>query len=560
MYKITLTLALTVFLFISCQEPEQEIRIYHNPIIAGYYPDPSICKVKDDYYLVNSSFAHYPGVPIFHSKDLVNWNQIGHILDRPSQLNLDGLGVSRGIFAPTIRYNEGSFFMITTSVDGIGNFVVTSDKPEGPWSDPVTLPDVWGIDPSIFFDDDGKSYVIYNGDAPDNNPLYNGHRAIWMREFDKDNLKTTSDKILLVNGGTDLSKKPIWIEGPHIYKHNGFYYLIAAEGGTGFNHSQVVFRSKEVKGPYIPWKGNPMITQKHLDPNRRFAVTNTGHADFIQTQNNEWWTVFLASRPYEKNLYNTGRETFLAPVNWTEDGWPYIEPYQEAVRMVDTAPNLQEFANNDFPKNGNFKLRDNFEKENLNLYWLFLRTVREKWHTIEGGKLKINVRPEAITERLNISMISRRQQHINCSAIAHLEFTPADTNEIAGITAFQNEEHFYLLGKTIINDKQMIGVFSFNKENNKVERMGVYPIDSKSQELKIEMEGSKCHFSFREEGNSEWTYILENADAKILSTDIAGGFVGTILGMYASSNGKPSDNIALFDWFEYIGNDPSFDL
>jgi alpha-N-arabinofuranosidase len=551
---------LLFLILVACNSTKtDEQKYFKNPILAGYYPDPSICRVDNNYYLVNSSFSHYPGIPIFQSTDLVNWKQIGHVLDRPSQLDLDGLAVSEGIFAPAISYNKGTFYLITTLVGNGGNFVVTAKDPAGPWSDPKFLPDVPGIDPSLFFDSNGKTYIVHNGGAPDNKPQYDGHRAIWLYEFDPVNLEVISEKKLLVDGGTDITKKPIWIEGPHIYKRNDYYYLIAAEGGTGYNHSEVVFRSRTVDGPYEPWKGNPILTQKHLDPGRINPVTNTGHADFIQTQNNEWWAVFLGCRPYKENIYNTGRETFLAHVNWTEDGWPKIEPYQQAVRLFDSIPNLEENIVKDFPKNDNFILKDDFIDSTLEHYWIFLRTCREKWYDINNGSLDIKLRPESITERKNISLVARRQQHTSCTAIAKMNFTPADTNEIAGIVSFQNEEFFYLLGKKIVNNNIMLGVFSYDKTTNQMITLAIEPATGDEQLLKIEIAGELCSFSVKD-GDKDWQTILKNADNTILSTEKAGGFVGAILGMYASSNGKQSENTVKFDWFEYKGDDEIFNL
>ncbi|UCD39311.1 MAG: glycoside hydrolase family 43 protein, partial [Fidelibacterota bacterium] len=217
---------------------------FMNPILAGFYPDPSICRVDDSFYLVNSTFAYFPGIPIFHSRDLVNWQLLGHVLDRREQLDTDGLGVSRGIFAPAIRYHQGLFYVTCTLVDKGGNFVVTASNPAGPWSNPVWVPEINGIDPSMFFDTNGKAYIVYNSVAPDDKPLYEGHRTIRMYEFDLENLRVIGKELLLVNGGVDLSKEPIWIEGPHIFRKDGYYYLIAAEGGTAEQHSEVVFRSE----------------------------------------------------------------------------------------------------------------------------------------------------------------------------------------------------------------------------------------------------------------------------------------------------------------------------
>ena len=183
---------------------------YYNPILAGFYPDPTIIRVGDDYYVATSSFAYFPGVPIFHSRDLINWTQIGHILDRPSQLNVDSAGVSRGIFAPALSYHDGTFYMITTLIDRGGNFYVTAKNPAGPWSDPVWLSEIDGIDPSFFFDDDGKSYVLNNG-PPVGEPLYEGHRAIWIQQYDFTTKRLVGSRSVLVNGGVDLAKRPIWI-------------------------------------------------------------------------------------------------------------------------------------------------------------------------------------------------------------------------------------------------------------------------------------------------------------------------------------------------------------
>ena len=284
-------------------------RTYINPILPGFYPDPSICRVQDDYYLVASSFSYYPGLPLFHSKDLIHWRQIGHALDRPSQLNLDNLELSQGCFAPAIHYYKGTFYITNTLVGGGGNFIITAKNPERPWSDPDWILHTPGIDPSLFFDDNGKVYWVSNGDPP--RSRYDGHKVIWMQEIDLKGMKLVLDtKQILVDGGSNPDKNPIWIEAPHLFKKDSYYYLIAAEGGTFKNHSEVVFRSNTITGPYESFKDNPILTQHHLPPGRKNAITCTGHADFVETQTGEWWAVFLGCRPYEpckKIHYNTGR-------------------------------------------------------------------------------------------------------------------------------------------------------------------------------------------------------------------------------------------------------------
>ncbi|MDB5687060.1 MAG: xylan 1,4-beta-xylosidase, partial [Rhizorhabdus sp.] len=272
---------------------------YRNPILAGFYPDPSIVRVGPDFYLVNSSFSWFPGIPIWHSRDLVHWRQIGNAIDRPEQLDFKGLGMSRGVFAPDISHHGGRFYIINTCVDCGGNFVITARDPRGPWSNPVWLKDLGGIDPSLFFDDDGSAWIV-NNDGPEGKPLYDGHRAIWLRRFDPGTLQASGPPRLIVNGGVDLARKPVWIEGPHLFKKDGVYYLMAAEGGTGTDHSEVIFRADQIDGPYVPAPSavNPILTQRDLDPARSAPITSAGHADLVKLDNGDWWAVFLATRPY----------------------------------------------------------------------------------------------------------------------------------------------------------------------------------------------------------------------------------------------------------------------
>ncbi|MCX7798416.1 MAG: glycoside hydrolase family 43 protein [Melioribacter sp.] len=550
-------------LFISLIFGKEKSKFF-NPILAGFYPDPSICRVGDDYYLVNSTFAYFPGIPVFKSKDLVNWKLIGHVLDRPEQANLNGLGVSRGVFAPSIRYHKGIFYVTSTLVDAGGNFVVTAKNPEGPWSNPVWIPEINGIDPSLFFDDDGKTYIVYNSVAPDNKPLYDGHRTIRMYEFDIEKLKVIGEEKILVNGGTDISKKTIWIEGPHIFKKDGYYYLIAAEGGTAENHSEVVFRSIKVDGPYLPYDKNPILTQRHLNPEREFPITCTGHADFVETPNGDWWAVFLGCRPYKpykENYYNTGRETFLAPVKWI-DGWPIINPEFEEVQYsysYPVKPN-KKFAVRKY--SGNFKFIDEFNSTNLGKDWIFLRTPLEKWYEIKNGKLRIKVRPESCSDKLNPSFIGHRQQHQNCSAMIKMQFEPKTENEKAGIVIFQNENHYYFLCKSIKNKIPVVELYKSTNEGN-LELLEEKFLDkvniNKELILKIEAKGKDYSFYYGFNRN-KLTLLKDKVDGTFLSTKIAGGFVGAVFGLYATSLGKESNSFANYSWFEYKGNDEVYNL
>lgn len=552
----------------SCSKPVQEQEeqsdeqqeTFLNPILSGFYPDPSITRVGEDYYLVLSTFSYFPGVPIFHSKDLVNWNQIGNILDRPEQLDLDGLGVSRGIFAPTIEYHDGVFYMVTTLVDNGGNFVVTATDPAGPWSDPVWLPEVSGIDPSLFFDDDGKAYILYNSEAPDDKPLYDGHRTIRMNEFDFENLQTVGDNIILVNGGIDLSQKPVWIEGPHIYKKDGYYYLMAAEGGTSVNHSEVILRSKEVKGEYIPWDKNPILTQRHLPNDRENPVSATGHADLIETQNGEWWAVFLATRPYDlQDSYNLGRETYLAPVKW-EDGWPIINPDHDEVQFSYHLPDLPKGEKAAFPLNGNFQYKDNFDEGELPVYWLMLRTPRSEWYSLDDpkGSLTLAVRPETVSGTGNPSFLAKRQQHVKGEASTKMEFVPASDNEFAGLVTFQGEQHFYAIGKTLSADGRP--VVQLIKAGDELSVLAENELSDLEATIYFKVTFDKADYAFyfaTEEDN--WQLLQDNVEGTFLSTRVSGGFVGTTIGLYATSNGAQSESKASFDWLDYTGNDEIYE-
>lgn len=292
----------------------------HNPILKGFYPDPSICRVGGDYYLVNSTFSYVPGVPVFHSTNLADWEQIGNVLTRKSQLVLDGATMSRGIFAPTIRYHKGLFYMITTNVSYGGNFYVTASDPAGEWSDPVYLkvPEGTdgGIDPSLYFEGDKCYYV---GQRQKADARFYGDCEVWLQELDLDKGELVGKDYSLYAGAM---KDACWVEGPHLYKIGDYYYITCAEMGTSFEHSICVARSKTLTGPYENYKCNPLLTHRHLG--RNYPIQNIGHGDLVDTPEGEWYLVMLGTRPLNGGT-ELGRETFLAKVEW-EEGWPVVNP------------------------------------------------------------------------------------------------------------------------------------------------------------------------------------------------------------------------------------------
>ncbi|HEY0306762.1 MAG TPA: glycoside hydrolase family 43 protein [Acidobacteriaceae bacterium] len=509
---------------------------YLNPILAGMYPDPSITRAGGDFYLVNSTFAWYPGVPIFHSRDLTHWQQVGSVLDRPSQLNLSGLQTSQGVFAPTIRFHDGVFYMINTVVGGIGNFYVTAKDPSGPWSDPILLPEINGIDPSFFFDDNGRAYIVHNGPPPDNQSLYEGHRAIWLFPFDTVTGRVSGKGTILVNGGVDISKKPAWIEGPHLFKRNGFYYLIAAEGGTSVSHSEVVFRSRAVDGPYVPYEGNPILTQRDLALDRTNPVADAGHADLVEAPNGTWWAVFLGVRPYRDNQFNTGRETFLLPVTWKDD-WPVILPPGESIPRVLKGSGLP-VSPESAGLHGSFVWEDHFTEPTLRPEWATLRTpVASCWKLAQHpGALLLQAHTDDLTSHGSPCFIARRQQHADFSASIVLHLQAGSGRSEAGLTAFQNEHSFYFFGVSNAPGKQPAIFVEVSSGGDKalptVLQRRTLARTTGSVELRITGQGDTISFFYRT-GSGAWLPLVTNADATILSTARAGGFVGTMIGPFA---------------------------
>lgn len=510
---------------------------FYNPILQGTYPDPSIARKGDDYYLVASSFSMFPGVPIFHSNDLVNWRQIGHVLDRKSQLKVHSSGISSGIYAPDIRYNpyNETFYMITTQFAGdMGNMVVKTKDPHKGWSDPIKL-DFDGIDPAIFFDDDGKAYVVHN-DAPNQGEeLYQGHRVIkvWEYDLNKDQVVSGTDKII-VNGGVDLSKKPIWIEAPHIYKKDGRYYLMCAEGGTGGWHSEVIFVSDNPMGPYQPAPGNPILTQRHFAKDRKNKVDWAGHADLIVGPDDKYYGVFLAIRPNEKDRVNTGRETFILPVDWSGE-FPVFEngllPLEPKLKMPKGVVNKTQ-ENGYFP-NGNFTYTEDFSNQPLDYRWIGLRGPREDFIKWTNKGLKITPFKVNIKEMKPTSTLFYRQQHNSFSFTTTMEYTPKSKNDLAGITTLQNEGYNYVFGVTQRDNKSYLVLKKTEKGSTTLLASKAIEYQGKLQ-LRVQADGDNYTFSFAI-NNDDYQNVGKTVSGAILSTNVAGGFTGALIGLYATT-------------------------
>lgn len=509
---------------------------FHNPILQGFYPDPSIIRVGRDYYLANSSFAYFPGIPIFHSRDLVNWTQIGNAIDRSDQFDLDGRAVSEGMFAPSISEHSGTWYIVNICVGCGGNFVITAKNPAGPWSKPTFIQGLdAAIDPSLFFDEDGSAWIVYNG-LPPEKPLYDGERAIWLQRFDTSTGQTTSKRTLLVDGGIHPQAKPRWIEGPHIFRKGDFYYLIAAEGGTGENHSEVVLRSTRVAGPYVPGPVNPILTQRDLPADRQHPITSAGHASFVATQKGQWWAVFLATRPYADDDYNTGRETFMLPVMW-HGGWPQILPLGKPIPPVHRRPNLPLQPATKVPMSGSFKTIDRFEGHALSRSWMMLRTPREHWYSLVSGTLELHPRSVSLGSGGNPSFLARRQQHADASAATLLRYVPEHDGARAGLVAFQNDAYWYFAGLVRRGAKLSVELDcrAGPEEPPNGKAIASVPFNDNpgaALYLKVVARGGIYDFYFGRAPN-RWRPLKLHEDGTLLSTRHAGGFVGAMFGLYA---------------------------
>ncbi len=507
-----------------------------NPIIAGFYPDPSITQAGDAYYLVNSTFTWFPGIPVFRSTDLVTWEQIGNAIDRAGMLDFDGRGLSEGVFAPTIEYHEGVFYIANTCVECGGNFILTATDPAGPWSDPVFIPDVGGIDPSIFFDVDGKMYLM-NNDIPPGGSTYEGHRAIWIREIDSETFQPVSEPTVIINGGVNPEEQPIWIEGPHIYKIGDWYYFSCAEGGTSLGHSQVILRSKSVLGPYTPYEGNPILTQRDLPDDRPNPITALGHADFVQDADGEWWAVFLGIRPYEIWHHNTGRETFLAKVEW-RDGWPVILDRGEVLPFSVERPAGAAMPTDIVPVSGNFTVTYDFEGDEIGPEWMTPRVPTTEWFRLQDGDMVVRVRPVALDDADQPSLIARRQQHHNSEAETEIEFTPVSADKEAGLVAFHDDFNYVAIGIGL-DDQGRREVRLTQNENGEKTILARRVLEAEAEapvRLRITTAGRDHDFAYSLDGR-RWTLLANDLDGRMLSMERVDGFsfTGVMFGMYATS-------------------------
>ncbi|WP_159797731.1 glycoside hydrolase family 43 protein [Puerhibacterium puerhi] len=515
-----------------------------NPVLAGTYPDPSVCRVGDDYYLVTSTFEYFPGLPVLHSRDLVHWEQVGHVVDREGMLDYAGIASSGGLYAPTLRHHDGLFWLVCTLVDQQddargGNFVVTASDPAGPWSDPVWLGES-GIDPSLFFDDDGRVWV--HGTRLAAEPEWFHQTEVWLRELDPATMRLVGPEHVLWTGAV---RGAVWAEGPHLYKVGGTYYLLAAEGGTEFHHAVSVARAEKVTGPYEGNRANPVLTHRHLG--RDVDVVGVGHADLVEGPDGSWWAVLLGMRPYGGYHYNRGRETFLVPVAW-QDGWPVFAPGLGRVPRPVEVP----FADPAGPVGAPQHVAAGVVRPG-DVRWTSLRAPASSFATPDGEGWALRVLPATLTEAGTPAFLGVRQQHRDVDVAATVRVDGLAPGERAGVVVRQSERDHVTLAAEPSPDGGY-RVRAVHRRAGAEQVLGEVTLEAPGGVLELGVAARGQDYALTVAPPSHGAggpAVVATADGRTLDSVATGGFLGLWLGVFATSDGAPSTSTVTVERFVY---------
>lgn len=515
----------------------------HNPVLRGFHPDPSILRVGDDYYIATSTFEWFPGVQIAHSRDLVNWRTAAYPLRCYSQLDLRGCPNSGGVWAPCLTYHNGLFYLIYTisrrwagSFKDAHNYLVTASNVEGPWSEPVYL-NSSGFDPSLFHNDDGRKWLLNM--VWDHRPGNNAFGGILLQEYDEQK-ESLVGPVTNIFRGTALGL----VEGPHIYKKDGWYYLLTAEGGTFTTHAATVARAKSLVGPYEAMPNNPLISSNQ---NSQLRLQSAGHGSFVENADGSWLFAHLCRRRLTNGRSILGRETSLQPVIW-QDGWPRLASGTQEPADEVSIPNLPAHP---WPKAPS---REQFDVDQLPIHWMAPRVRIDDISSLNDrkGYLRLYGR-ESITSMFEQSLVARRQEHFHIEASTCVEFSPENFQQLAGLVAFYNTDSFYYLYLTWApHSKRCLGLMKCERGVITYPIEKEYPLDSwDAVFLKLTIKDDRIRF-FYSADEQNWTAIGWEQDASILSDEHAMpcGFTGNFVGMACqdvSGTRKPAD----FKWFEY---------
>ena len=511
---------------------------FPNPVIPGFHPDPSICRVGDDYYIVNSTFEWFPGVPVHHSKDLENWTLAGHILTRQSQLDLRGVPDSGGVWAPSLSHADGKFWLVYTNLRNtalgrpfkdIKIFLTTAEDILGPWSEPLELDSI-GFDPSLFHDDDGRKWLV--------NMVWDfraGHYrfgGIVAQEFDAASGKLVGPRTKI------LEKKNILTEGPNLYKRGEWYYLMLAEGGTGWNHGISMARSRSLLGPYELDPQPSVITTRD---DYGHPLQKAGHGELVETPQGEWLLVHLASRPlgFERRCM-LGRETCLQRVAWSDDGWLRLAHggYHPARCLAQAPPEAAD--------------TDHFDGASLGPAWSSLRVPMDaSWLSLSArpGWLRLAGR-DSLHSFFEQSLVAKRLRHFRVVATTRLDFSPDHFTQMAGLVCYYHTRMHYYLRVTHDEDHGKVLGIALTDNGNYDELHGSQiPVNGWPEVfLRATIDRERLQFAASPDG-SAWRDIGPVLDATKLSDDYAAGFTGAMIGLCAQDLGgtkRPAD----FDFLE----------
>ena len=530
-----------------------------NPILPGFNPDPSICRVGEDYYIATSTFEWYPGVQIHHSRDLVNWTLVRRPLERASQLDMRGEPDSCGIWAPCLSYADGLFWLVYTDVkryDGnfkdAHNYIVTSPTIEGEWSEPAYV-NSSGFDPSLFHDDDGRKWFVnmqwnHRTESYGGSPKTPAFDGILLQEWDPAT-KSLKGPIRNIFAGTELGL----VEGPHLFKRNGWYYLTTAEGGTGYDHAVTMARSRDIAGPYELHPNKHLITSKD---HPEAALQRAGHGQYVETHDGQFYHTHLCGRPLPPHRRCTlGRETALQKCVWKEDGWLYLEngtsvPDVNVVGLNGAVPV-------DKPRRSGY----NFDEGRLPMDFQWLRTPQpERIFSVmeRPGHLRLIAR-ESIGSWFEQSLVARRQEHHSFRAETVVDFEPDTYQQVAGLTHYYNRFKLHAIAVTLheklgrcVTIMTCPGDYPNGRLSFPIEGGAAVP-DGRIQ-LAMEVRNNDLQFFWQAEGMGAWQAIGPVLDAGVISDEGGrgehGSFTGAFVGMFAfdlSGRAKTAD----FDWFNY---------
>ncbi len=493
---------------------------YQNPILQGFHADPSICRVGDLYYLVNSSFEYFPGIPIYRSRDLVNWEQVGNAVSWNNAISLEGVKESGGIWAPTIRFSEGMFF-VTAAIENYGNFIVHAKDPCGTWSEPVWV-DIGGIDPSLFFEQ-GKAYYCTT------DRLGGEKDGICLGVIDPFTGKVL-EPFRTIWHGTGGG----WLESPHVYHIGDWYYILTAEGGTFLTHMVTIGRSRTIYGPYESYQKNPILTNSR---DTSWEVLCTGHGDIMQDCFGRWWMVHLSTRLARRTMSHLGRETFLTPFTWKEE-WPEFK--EGKARLI-------EDIEMDCQQKNKTCMKDDFSDTVWKTWWQFIRNPDMSKY--ERGNNRLVLKPSLGSIDKNSSgtftYVCMAQPGFECMAEVSMEFNPEQDTEEAGILLYHTHSFFYSFGLRNTEGNRMLFLRKHAEDFDDISYITI--VEQRLVTMHIIADREKYIFCI--EDNAGWREVAR-ASTRFLSNEVIGrSFTGTMLGLYAVSE-KVTEATAVFHEYQ----------